>query len=292
MPPALTAILTTHNNPRALQFCLMGYAMQDTRDFVVLIADDGSRDETREAVAASRVMLASVAPWLRIGHLWQPHRGYYGKPAIVNKAIVRAESDYLILADGDVVPRPDYVRTHLELRRPRKFFAGGDYRLTDAATKALTMDDVRSGRAFDKAFLLSIGQPKTKKMAKLTRRGLLTRVLDAVNVSPARWSGSNASCWKQMLMEVNGFDESFRGPSKDDTELGQRLWNAGYGSAHVRHNAIVLHLEHGQGNYSEERRRANLQLLEETKRTKRTRARVGIDDRVDDCKESWGEGPK
>jgi hypothetical protein len=150
------------------------------------------------------------------------------------------------------------------------------------------MDDVQSGRAFDKAFLISIGQPRTKKMIKLTRRGLFTRVLDAMNVSSARWSGSNASCWKQMLMEVNGFDESFRGPGKDDTELGQRLWNAGYGSAHVRHNAIVLHLEHGQGNYNEERRRTNLALLADTRATGRTRARIGISERVDEGREDWG----
>jgi glycosyltransferase involved in cell wall biosynthesis len=287
MPPAITAILTTHNNPRALQLVLMGYAMQDMRDFVVLIADDGSREETREAIAQSRAMLAGIAPWLRIGHVWQPHRGFYGKPAIVNKAIVRAESDYLILADGDVVPRSDYVRTHWEHKRPGTFLAGGDYRLNDAATKKLTLDDVQTGRAFTRDFLLSIGQHSSKKMVKLTRRGVFTRVLDALNVSPARWSGSNASCWKQMLLEVNGFDESFRGPGKDDTELGQRLRNAGHTSRHVRHNALVLHLEHGQGNYNEERRKANLLLLQDTITTKRTRARIGIDERVHDVVETW-----
>lgn len=281
--PAVTAILTTHNSPRALEFVLHGLARQDFRDFAILLADDGSREEH---VAAIHALRRELQPRFMhpITHLWQPHRGYYGKAAIVNQAIVHAQTEYLILADGDVVPRHDWVRTHLELRRPNCFLAGGDFRLGEAATKSLTLADVDTGKAFDAKFLTAIGQPKTKKLIKLTPRGWFTHALDGVNVSPARWSGSNASCWRELLLKVNGFDESFKSWGKDDTELGTRLWNAGVKSRHVRHNAIVLHLWHGEGKFTPEGKATNLALLAETQRTKRTRARIGIAERQPDVR--------
>jgi len=279
--PSTTLILTTHNSPRALGFVLHGLARQDFRDFAILIADDGSRDDNRAAVAT---ICTALAPRFEhpIRHVWQPHRGWYGKASIVNKAITLAQTDYLILADGDVVPRHDYIRTHWELKRPNTFLAGGDFRLNDAATKALTFADIDSGLAFTPQHLLSIGQTKTRKFIKLRPRNWFTELFDRINISPARWSGSNASCWRDLLIKVNGFDESFKSWGKDDTELGTRLWNAGVKSRHVRHNAICMHLYHGEGRFTPEGRATNLGLLAETQRTKRTQARIGIQQIIND----------
>jgi cellulose synthase/poly-beta-1,6-N-acetylglucosamine synthase-like glycosyltransferase len=281
--PAATVILTTHNSPRALEFVLHGLSRQDVRDFAIILADDGSREENVAAIASLRRELQPrfAHP---ITHLWQPHRGYYGKASIINQAILYTTTDYLILADGDVVPRHDWVRTHLELRRPNCFLAGGDFRLSEAATKSLTLADVDTGKAFDATFLQSIGQPRTKKFIKLRPRSWFTEWFDRVNISPARWSGSNASCWRNLLLTANGFDESFKSWGKDDTELGTRLWNAGVTSRHVRHNAICLHLWHGEGKFTPEGKKTNLALLADTQQTKRTRARIGIEQRADDVR--------
>lgn len=292
--PTCSIILTTHNNPRALELTLAGFMRQDAfapdaaarfpllagQGYEIIIADDGSREDTRAMVRHLREVFGREVPRVPIVHIWQPHRGVYGKPAIVNKAIVQAQGTYLIMADGDVIPRHDYVRTHLELRRPNGFLAGGDFRLSEAPAKALTIEDVRSGRVFSYAFLRSLGQVATRRRVKLWPRSLLTEAMDAVNISPARWSGSNASCWKDLLLKVNGFDESFKSWGKDDTELGHRLWNAGARSRHVRHNAICLHIWHGEGRFTPEGKKTNLGLLDETIRTQRTRARTGIEERT------------
>lgn len=270
--PAASVILSTHNSPRSLEFVLTGYACQDVKDFDILIADDGSRDETRQLIRRLRTELA-----LPITHVWQPHKGYFGKQAILNRALVIAKSDYIIIADGDVIPRRDYIRTHLDLRSPGRFLAGGDFRMSDAPTKALTLDDVRSGRAFDYQFLLSKGQAPTRRRVKLWPRSFLTRAIDAVNVSNARFSGSNASAWKADLLKVGGWDESFHAPGKDDTDLGCRLNHIGVRGRHTRHNTICIHMEHGSGNYSPEGRRRNLELLAETRDKRLTRARIGVE---------------
>jgi GT2 family glycosyltransferase len=284
--PSISVILSTHNSPKVLELVLAGYERQDLLShggtFEVVIADDGSREETRQMIRGLRERMARVG--VPVVHAWQAHKGYYGKMAIMNRAIVTARGEYLILADGDVIPREDYVRTHGEMARKNTFLAGGDFRVSPEATKRITIEDVRSGRVFDYEFLRSIGQEPTRRRAKLWRRPWLTRLMDAVNVSAARWSGSNCSAWKADLLKVGGFDETFRAPGKDDTELGYRLWHAGVKSRHGRHNVICLHMHHGSGNYTEEGRRRNREILEDTIRTTRVMARVGIPQMVEgDC---------
>jgi glycosyltransferase involved in cell wall biosynthesis len=265
----ISVIISTHNSPAALEMVLAGYARQDFQSFELVIADDGSRDDTRDLVR--RIRAGFPVPLV---HVRQEHRGYYGKMAIMNRALSHARGEYVIAADGDVVPRHDFVRAHWEHKRSNTYLAGGDFRLSPEATRAITLEDVRSGRAFDAQFLASTGQPRTKKFIKLRPRGIVTRLIDWVNVSPARWSGSNASAWKADLVRVNGWDETIHFPGKDDTELGQRLRNAGVRTRHVRHNAICLHLYHGEGRPN---RAENLALLEETTTKRLTRARIGLD---------------
>ena len=286
--PSISVILSTHNSPKVLELVMAGYERQDVLarggTFEVVIADDGSREETREMIRALRVRMREAGRGVPVVHVWQAHKGYWGKQAIFNRAIVAARGEYLITGDADVIPREDYVRTHGEMARKNAFLAGGDFRVSPEATTRITIEDVRSGRVFDYAYLRSIGQEPTRRRAKLWRAPWLTRLMDAVNVSPARWSGSNCSAWKEDLLKVGGFDETFRSPGKDDTELGHRLWHAGVKSRHGRHNAICLHMYHGSGNYSEEGRRRNREMLEDTIRTKRVMARIGIPQIVEgDC---------
>jgi glycosyltransferase involved in cell wall biosynthesis len=50
----ISVIVTTYNRPDALNLVLRGLAAQDTGDFEVLVADDGSTPETASAIAALR----------------------------------------------------------------------------------------------------------------------------------------------------------------------------------------------------------------------------------------------
>jgi glycosyltransferase involved in cell wall biosynthesis len=47
----LAVIVTTYNRPDALAAVLEGYAAQDTHAFELVVADDGSGDDTRRLIA-------------------------------------------------------------------------------------------------------------------------------------------------------------------------------------------------------------------------------------------------
>ena len=48
--PSISVIISTYNKPKFLEKVLMGYAFQTFKDFEIIIADDGSKDETRKIV--------------------------------------------------------------------------------------------------------------------------------------------------------------------------------------------------------------------------------------------------
>ena len=70
----VAVILTTYNRPDALAAVLEGYFAQDTHDFEVVVADDGSTAATRELIE-ERVRRAPFP----LTHVWQEDRGFRAK---------------------------------------------------------------------------------------------------------------------------------------------------------------------------------------------------------------------
>ena len=103
----LSLIITTYNSEEWLKKVLLGYAVQTESDFEILIADDGSTSKTKELVASFQGKFK-----YRLIHVWQEDNGFR-KPEILNKAILKSNSDYLLFTDGDCIPKKDFVATHV-----------------------------------------------------------------------------------------------------------------------------------------------------------------------------------
>ncbi|MEO8011304.1 MAG: glycosyltransferase, partial [Dokdonella sp.] len=85
MPTAKTSVvISTYNHPDWLAKCLTGYAYQDRTDFELIIADDGSRQDTRALIDAMRPRLPFA-----LAHVWQEDDGFR-KCRILNRAIETA----------------------------------------------------------------------------------------------------------------------------------------------------------------------------------------------------------
>ncbi len=266
----VAVILSTYDQPEHLRRALAGYRRQQRPPDELLVADDGSDEATRAVVRE----FGAQAPF-PVRHCRHDHAGWR-KNAIVNRAIASARADYIILSDGDCIARPDFITAHLRNARPDRFLAGGDYRLPEKLTDAVTLDDILSGAVFRLDRLRELGLPAGSKTLKLTAGPRLGALLDRLNLSPARWGGSNASTWREALLRVNGLDERFSFPGKDDVEMGARLCHLGLRGRHVRHQAICLHLHHGKGYWRYEEMEKNLGLLRETVAARRTTTPCGI----------------
>ena len=264
-------VLSTYNHPEWLRKTLWGYARQTHQDFEVLVADDGSGDETAAVIAD----VGSKYPDLALRHVWHPDTGYR-KCVILNRAVLAAEAEYLIFSDGDCIPRPDFVATHARLAEPGRFLSGGAVRLPADVSEHLTEDDVASGRAFDGDWLRNQGFDPGRHRLRLLDGTAWPTVLDAMSPTGATWNGNNASTWRSKVLEANGFEHEM-GYGGQDREFGERLENLGLRGKLVRHRAVLVHLDHGRPYRTEESIRSNKRLRARTRTSGVVRARCGID---------------
>lgn len=236
----VSVILSTYNAPAWLEKVIWGYLMQDHQDFELLIADDGSTRETAQVIERMRAETG-----LCIRHIWHADIGFR-KCAILNRAILAAEHDYLVFSDGDCVPRHDFLAQHVAMAQPGHLLSGGTVRLPQALSERLNWESIVSGQATNPRWLVQQGLPITKKLLLLSSNPRLARWLDTVTTTRATWNGHNASSWKEDILRVNGYDERMEYGGLD-RELGERLMNDSVKPLQIRHRAVCVHLDHARG---------------------------------------------
>lgn len=263
-----SVIMSTYNAEAWLQKVLWGFSAQTEQDFEIIIADDGSGPKTAELIARMRNELK-----MPVKHVWHPDNGFQ-KCMILNRAILAAETDYLIFTDGDCIPRADFVATHLKFRRPKHFLSGGYFKLPMITSETITKEDIIAQRCFDVHWLQQNGLKSVKKM-KLSAKGFLATLLNAVTPTKATWNGHNASCWKHELLAINGFNHEMQ-YGGEDRELGERLVNNGLQPVQIRYSAICVHLDHARGYVSDAVWKKNNEIREYTQKHKVIKTPVGI----------------
>ncbi len=157
----VSVIISTYNKPEWLEKVLWGFNCQTYKDFEVIIADDGSGPETKELIDIMRNKVS-----YNINHVWQEDEGFQ-KCRILNKAIVASTTDYIIMTDGDCIPREDFVQVHYINKEPGTFISGGYYMLPMNISIAITLDDIEKQNCFNIQWLKEKGLPKTFKNNKL-----------------------------------------------------------------------------------------------------------------------------
>jgi len=265
----LSVIVSTYQSPEWLEKVLWGYLAQTHRDFELLIADDGSTDET------ARMIARYASEGIPIRHVWQRDDGFR-KCRILNKAIVAARADYLVFSDGDCIPRSDFLAAHATLARRGRFLSGGYVRLPMEASRAVTRDDVEAGRAFSVPWIWRHGGRNLRRTAKLGVPAFAAAAADRVSVTRANWNGHNASGWRDDSVAVNGFDERM-GYYRQDREFGDRMENAGLRGYQIRYRALCVHLDHEKPYRTPETVRRNIRIREQTRSQRSTRTPYGID---------------
>lgn len=265
----ISVVVSTYNAEEWLEKVLIGYSVQTYKDFELIVADDGSRAATKELI--DRYAADYPVP---VRHLWHADEGYR-RQEILNVAIVEAANEYIIMTDGDCIPRADFVEVHAKYAEKGKFLSGGYCKLTMKTSKALTKDDILSQRCFDANWLRTIDKLGFSQSLKLTSGSILSTVLDTVTTTTPSFNNCNSSAFKEDMIAINGYDERMKygGP---DREFGERLENAGIKGKQIRHKAVVLHLDHARGYKTPESLAANLAIRKEVKAKKIKWTEFGI----------------
>ncbi|MFC4817034.1 MULTISPECIES: glycosyltransferase family 2 protein [unclassified Flavobacterium] len=254
----ISVVVSTYNAEEWLEKVLIGYSVQTYKDFEVIIADDGSRQSTKDLIDK----YAAEYP-VPLRHLWHEDMGYR-RQEILNVAIVDAAYEYIIMTDGDCIPRKDFVEIHAKQAQKGKFLSGGYCKLPMTTSKYITKEDIVSGKCFNVKWLKSIDKLGFSNVLKLGSTTIAAKALDFFSPTTPSFNNCNSSGFKEDMIAVNGYDERMKygGP---DREFGERLENYGVKGKQIRHKAIVLHLDHARGYKTPESLAANLAIRKEVK---------------------------
>jgi glycosyltransferase involved in cell wall biosynthesis len=264
----VSVIVTTYNRPDALAVVLEGYLAQTDRTFGLIIADDGSTDETKEIVSTYRRRAS-----FPVEHVWQEDAGFRAA-AVRNRALAATDADYIIFSDGDCIPLPDFVARHCLLAEKGWFTVGNRILLSEVFSRRILSGDV------------PVHAWNVRQWIGARMKGHTNRWLPLLSFSPRspfrkarpyRWEGAmtcNLSAWREDLLFVNGFDETYSGWGLEDSDLVIRLIQSGLRRKSARFAAPVLHLWHRQNDRSS--LTENRRLLEHRLQSKEICAYRGV----------------
>ena len=230
----VSVVALTYNWPAALERLLASLAVQKRLPDEVIVADDGSGEETRALV--ERMARDFPVP---LRHVWQEDRGFRAARAR-NRGIAASRGDYVILLDGDMLLHPHFVADHLMLAERGFFLQGGRIKATREESAELLAGGAPVFAPWSRADfhefdgikrLYAFRQPQLARWKARSRNG-------------GRVMSCNMSFWREDLLRVNGFDERMEGYGAEDRELVARLENAGLRRRALKWAALAVHLWH------------------------------------------------
>ena len=109
--PTTSLIITTYNKPDCLRVAIVTAMNQTVPPHEIIVADDGSREETFEVTRELRKQTN-----IPIVHVWQEDKGFRLNRSR-NNAIALASGEYIVLLDGDCFVGPRYIEDHARAAR-------------------------------------------------------------------------------------------------------------------------------------------------------------------------------
>ncbi len=241
----VSLLITTYNWPEALHLTLASTAAQSRLPDEILIADDGSTDDTRQLINFWRKLLP-----VPVHHIWQEDQGFR-LAAVRNKGIFAATGDYLVQVDGDIIFRRHFIRDHIHFARPGSYANGSRVMLGPCITRRL----ISRGQ---------IAIPYWNRDFSNWENGFRMPILSKpvswfAQNKPRKIHGCNMAFWTEDLRRVNGYNEEMTGWGYEDNELAVRLWKAGLHKQTLKFSGIAYHLHHNARSHENVER--NRQIL-------------------------------
>ncbi len=227
--PTCTLVVTTYNWPEALNLSLRSVFKQSRMPDEIIVADDGSRDET-----AMLIKQLSDEFNFPIKHCWQEDLGFRLARSR-NNAIIASSCDYIVFIDGDIIIHKDFIKDHVQFSQSGTFVNGSRVILSSELSKKLLSGELkRVGYRFI----------TEKNNINGLRIPFMHKIVKGPQYTIQRIKGCNMAFWKSDLVAVNGFDESFVGWGREDSDIVARLLNAGLKRKNLKWAAVCFHLFH------------------------------------------------
>ena len=225
----IALLISTYNWPEALNLVLKSAFRQSVLPDEILIADDGSTEQTRLLITTFEENSN-----IKISHVWQKDEGFR-KSAILNKAIDSTNADYIIEVDGDCILHKHFVKDHISLAAKNTFLYG-----SRVSIKKQFVSTILKLQKIDYSFFSKFIQKRTRAL----HIPLFAQLFITKPEFSKKLRGCNLSFYREDFLAVNGYNEDFIGWGKEDSELAIRMINNGSFGRRIRYKGIVFHIWH------------------------------------------------
>lgn len=229
MHPSVSLIISTYNWPQALNLCLKSVKNQSYLPNEIIIADDGSKEETKNLIKTFKKNFN-----VPVYHVWHKDLGFR-KSLILNKAVRVASSEYIIQIDGDVILDTNFIKDHLSVTEPNTFIRG---------TRAHLKEEILPAIFNEERIEFSCYQKGIKNRFNAMRIPFLAWLFTKKKSCSKSVRGCNVAFWRKDFVAVNGYSNDLQGWGHEDEELAARLVNSGIMKKGLKLKAVQYHLTH------------------------------------------------
>jgi glycosyltransferase involved in cell wall biosynthesis len=260
----ISLIVSTYNWKEALTLCLKSIFRQVYLPKEIIIADDGSREDTKAQIELLRA--ESPVPMV---HIWHEDEGFR-LSAIRNKAIAAAQFEYIVQIDGDLVLSETFLLDHAEMAKKGCFLSGSRVLLSQETSAQLLENQSLDVEKYSAGKNRNFFNGKRNSLL----RHLLADIYKQYGGNKYYVKGCNMSFWKNDLTEVNGYNENFTGWGREDSEIAIRLINKGLRKRFLKMGGVCFHLWHKEASRELEPR--NVAMMNDAINFRKVWAEKGI----------------
>jgi len=234
MPDQIAVIISTYNKPEDLRCVLEAYTFQTDKHFSIYVADDGSNDETRNLI--NTIRLDFPVP---LYHIWHKDEGFR-LSEIRNRSLLAVSEPYVLITDGDCIPFPSLVGSHRKLCQQGSFLTGSRLLLNPTFSTQLRNQDINIHSFTSTASLFTL---KHRKEINRIWPAFIPPFTGRNNNKLNGLRGCHMSFWLKDLQAINGYDQSFTGWGREDSDITARLFHSGIKRRNL-YGTPLLHLWH------------------------------------------------
>jgi glycosyltransferase involved in cell wall biosynthesis len=224
-------IISTYNWPAALELCLLSVKNQTIYPDEVIIADDGSAQETSALIKRYQENFP-----VRLVHVWHEDNGFR-LATIRNKAIAKAQGDYIIQVDGDIIMHNKFIQDHLDFAKPASFVRASRIYINESVSQTLIAQKKTDIKYYSSGVTNRLSGMHVPFLWKVFEKKYKSN-------EPYEIHGCNMAFWKKDAIAVNGYNENFNGWGPEDKEFVVRLLNIGLAKRFIKLGAVAFHVWH------------------------------------------------
>lgn len=229
-----------YNNLKNFEFMLAALEQQTQRDFLLIIADDGSKPEVVQQVHEKLEKFSRPAM-----HLWHEDRGFR-KNRMLNWVIYHSPVEYLVFVDQDCLPHPSFLEDHWSHRQVGHVLCGRRMELTPWQSSLLTVNSIKQGILYKNLWLWALTGfwKKDTNFPKAIRLSI-PAIQKFFNKKDRPIVGCNFSISRTDMLKINGFDFRYEAAGTgEDSDIDFRLSLAGVKRKPLTHLGVQYHVFH------------------------------------------------